>query len=182
MDRTGQAERAMANAGRQSDTTVLVFPCCSPARGWVAHPSATSSPSATSAAARSLDRRTGDRLPPRPRRRCPRRAPGRPVRGSTVCGCPPIPCPHVIRSSVAMASRLALVVDVSRAGSGRPSAAQPGAECGAASSNTPTMHAGPREHKRRWKPAGSAVCRACPACTRTRCRATREDRRRRGRR
>ena len=29
---------------------------------------------------------------------------------------PPIPCPHVIRSSVAMTSRLALVVDVGRAG------------------------------------------------------------------
>ena len=41
-----------------------------------------------------------------------------------------------------------------RGWSGRPSAAQPGAECRAASSGTPTMHAGPREHKRRWQPAG----------------------------
>ena len=31
---------------------------------------------------------------------------------------PPIPCPHVIRSSVAMTSRLALVVDVGRIGAG----------------------------------------------------------------
>ena len=93
------------------------------------------------------------RLPPRPRRRCPRRAPGRPVRGNPVCGSlqflPPRD-PVVGRDDVETCAG-----GRCRPGwSGRLSAAPPGAECRAASSGTPTMHAGPREHKRRWQPAG----------------------------
>ena len=163
MDETGQAERAAANAGRQSDTTVLVFPVPPPRS-----PSGRSperdlrARRAKSAAAGSLDRRTGDRLPPRP---LAADVPGERSEGrfgGMACADPSNPMPPrdpvVGRDDVETCAGGRCQPHWSR----RPSAAQPGAECQAASSGTPRMHAGPREHNRRWSRRGTAVCRACP--------------------